>query len=92
MLSITIKYYSIKRTQNYNLLLPFWPHLIDCKTVKHKDPGEENKIYILSFHQKYKLNETSTLKSQYCYDFNHKQNIPFPSKPTYNQFNLVVTT
>lgn len=29
--------------QNYNLLLPSWPHLIDYKTAKHKDPEEEDK-------------------------------------------------
>ena len=29
--------------QSYNLLLPSWPHLTDCKIEEHKVPGEYTK-------------------------------------------------
>lgn len=36
------------KSGNFNLLLPFWSHLNDCKSVSHKDPGKQNKTDLAS--------------------------------------------
>lgn len=57
--------------RNFNLLLPSWSHLIDCKSVSHKDPGRkkrENKFSIHRIFSEMKHIYLKTTTQKACYN------------------------